>query len=182
MAKKRTTSDSAPKTKKSKKSRSLALHSDEDRVKALALYRLYGSPTLVSRELGIPKATIIDWLNNRNGIMDRVDSLSTRIDQAAKRHYENMQFVMDEALQQVHERIGDASAAQAATIYGILHDKCQDIVNGQSSQTTNNIYIDTAGMSDQDKLTLMQRALARKQDAERIEAAQVVESDSSGVN
>lgn len=172
MAKKRTKSDSAP---KEKKPWTVTLYSDEDRVQALALYRLYGSHTKVSEELGIPRTTIFDWVNNRKGVLDSIDSLPERVDDAAKRHYANMQFVMSEALAQVHKRIGDASAAQAATIYGILHDKCQDIIGNQANQTTNNIYIDTSGMSDQDKLVLMQRALDRKREAESIEAAAVVD-------
>lgn len=163
-----------------KQPRKIRRYTDQDVINAIALYRLYHNYEEVSRELRIPAPTIHDWVNNRHGMQDRIDFLSKRVDDAAKRMYGNMQYVMDEALQQIHRRLGDASAAQAATIFGILFDKQQVMLGNQAQQTTNNIYIDTGGMSDEDKLMLMQRALDRKREAEALEAAEVVSDGDDG--
>lgn len=132
---------------------------------ALALYSLYGNLTQVSEELDIPAGTIQNWVRgNKNAtpVDVRVEDFSLRSEEARKRLIDSMSFVATEALQQVHRKLPDTSAAQAATIYGILYDKLQ-IALGNFQQVTNqNILIDMSGMSEGDKTLLMQRVLDRQ--------------------
>lgn len=146
-------------------------YNDETVVLALSLYNLYGSTAKVAKELSIPKGTVDDWVHGRGRRTDRIMDFQRQAETANTRMLEATVFVMSEALQQVHKRIGEASAAQAATIYGILFDKTQILLHGREQQNTN-VYVDTSGMSDDAKLELMQRALDRKKEMEIIEATQ----------
>ena len=148
-------------------------------VNALALQRLYGNIAAVARDTGIPDSTVRHWVHNQKKILETMgEDAPYLVEDAVQKQIKNMQFVMDEALQQVHRRIGDASAAQAATIFGILFDKQQIMLGRYNQQQTTNIFIDSSAMSDEEKLILMQRALDRKREAEAIESAEIVgESD-----
>jgi hypothetical protein len=132
---------------------------------ALALYSLYGNFRQVSEELDIPAGTIQAWVKGNEMATPadvRIEDFSLRYDEARKRLIDSMSFVATEALQQVHRKLPDTSAAQAATIYGILYDKLQIALGNFQQVTNNNILIDMSGMSEGDKTLLLQRALARQ--------------------
>ena len=132
---------------------------------ATALYSLYGNYKQVSEELDIPEGTIREWVQGTSLVTPvdvRVEDFSLRFEEARKRLIDSMSFVATEALQQVHRKLPDTSAAQAATIYGILYDKLQIALGNFQQVTNNNILIDMSGMSEGDKTQLLQRALARQ--------------------
>ena len=88
-----------------------------------------------------------------------------------------MGFVAGEALQQVHRKINDASAAQAATIYGILFDKQRIMMDNLSGSSAGNTFI-INGMSGDDTMQLLQRVLERQKQQQVIDIdAQVLESE-----
>ena len=143
------------------------------------MQRLYGSVAAVARDTGIPESTIRNWVKDQKRVLAEIEDRSNyTLDEAVKNQIQNLQFVMNEALQQVHKRIGDASAAQAATIFGILFDKQQIMMGRYDQKQTTNIFIDSSAMSDEEKLILMRRALDRKKEAEALEAAEIVEETS----
>lgn len=156
-----------------------ARYSDWQIINCLALQRLYGSVAAVARDTGIPESTIRNWVKDQKRVLAEIEDRSNyTLDEAVKNQIQNLQFVMNEALQQVHKRIGDASAAQAATIFGILFDKQQIMMGRYEQKQTTNIFIDSSAMSDEEKLILMRRALDRKKEAEALEAAEIVEETS----
>ena len=66
------------------------------------------------------------------------------------------------ALDIIEEKIDGVSAAQAATIYGILHDKCQMIIGQQADKSaTVNMYFGGDIPTADDTSKLMQRVLDR---------------------
>ena len=137
-------------------------------IQAVSLYNLYHNYQQVSKELDIPAETIRSWVKGGSNIDSAErrfgDDFSLRTTEGTKRMLDAMQMVMGEALQQVHKKIGDTSAAQAATIFGILFDKMQIMLGNSQQITNNNILIDMSGMTADDKQRLMARALARQQD------------------
>ena len=139
-------------------------------IQAVSLYNLYHDYKRVSRELDIPVSTLESWVRGNKGTIpvdEKIEDFSVRTAEGQKRLVDAMQLVMTEALQQVHRKINDSSAAQAATIFGILFDKMQIMLGNAQQVTNNHILIDMSGMSQDDKQRLMQRALAR-QSAEQI--------------
>ncbi len=148
-------------------------YSEYQVIQAVSLYNLYHNYAQVSRELDIPVATIQSWVRGDKGTVpvdEKITDFSMRTEAGQKRMLDAMQMVMSEALQQVHKKINDTSAAQAATIFGILFDKMQIMLGNAQQITNNNILIDLSGMTADDKQRLMQRALARQADqAEQIE-------------
>jgi len=70
-------------------------------------------------------------------------------------------LLQKKALDVIEEKIDACSAAQAATIYGILHDKCQLLVGARNEQNNqiNMFFGDTMDMGDQS--ALMQRVIDR---------------------
>ena len=72
--------------------------------------------------------------------------------------------IQKKALNVIEEKIGQVSAAQAATIYGILHDKCQMILGQNSDQNaTVNMYFGGDIPSVADTAGVMQRVVERMQ-------------------
>ena len=134
-------------------------------IQAVSLYNLYHDYKRVSRELDIPVSTLESWVRGNKGTIpvdEKIENFSVRTAEGQKRLLDSMQLVMTEALQQVHRKIEDSSAAQAATIFGILFDKMQIMLGNAQQVTNNNILIDMSGMSQDEKSRLMQRALARQ--------------------
>ena len=135
-------------------------------IQAVSLYNLYHDYQKVSKELDIPVSTIQSWVKGDKGTIpvdSKIQDFSIRTAEGQKRLLDAMSFVMTEALQQVHSRIQDTSAAQAATIFGILFDKMQIMLGNHQQVTNNNILIDMSGMSQDDKSWLMQRVLSRQE-------------------
>ena len=78
---------------------------------------------------------------------------------------------MTEAQKQIFKRLPEASAAQAATIYGILADKVRYMTEGSKSQTSTSLHFDLAGLSGDQQAALLDRALQRQQQREDEQAA-----------
>lgn len=70
--------------------------------------------------------------------------------------------IQKKALNVIEEKIGQVSAAQAATIYGILHDKCQMILGQNAEQNaTVNMYFGGDIPSVAETASVMQRVVER---------------------
>lgn len=84
--------------------------------------------------------------------------------------------LQEKALQIIEEKLGGASAAQAATIYGILSDKTTAIIGrtAQSGNTFNMIFTGTEGINAEE---LMEKVLSRaKEKSAAIEVNSKVEN------
>lgn len=150
---------------------------DQDVVRVLALYNLYRNLSQVSRETGVPVSTVQRWVQDKEKFATKINSYDQRMQETQDQLMEAMGFVGQEALQQIHRKLPDASAAQAATIYGILFDK-QQILSGSNNQAQLNFSFDLTGLSADDTASLMQRVLDR-QKREKImpvEAKQIEET------
>lgn len=159
-------------------------YTDDDVARVFALYNLYHNQAQVSRETGIPAPTINRWITGtdaerRKALMGNFDQ---RVQATQDKLMKAMGFVAGEALQQVHRKINDASAAQAATIYGILFDKQRLAMENLSGSSTGNTFI-INGMSGDDTMQLLQRVLERQKQRQVIDIdAQVVDQDSLSTN
>lgn len=86
------------------------------------------------------------------------------------------------ALAVIEEKIDQVSAAQAATIYGILHDKCQMIMGTSGDQNnTVNMYFGGNIPSDDDVGALMERVVARMQKKDDTEFEVVEEKEAEKI-
>ena len=152
-------------------------YSDEDYIRVMALYNLYHNKSQVARETGISLSTIQRWITNARGNRaEKIKHYDQRLKQTQDRLMQTMGFVADEALQQVHKKLPEASAAQAATIYGILFDK-QQIMAGNAGTTNLNLSFDMSGMSADDATSLMQRVLDRQRQSAPIPVDSTVISE-----
>lgn len=155
-------------------------YTDEDVIRVLALYNLYHNMSEVSRETGFPLATIQRWIaKERDADPDRpstrIQYYDQRLKQTQDRLMHTMGFVADEALQQVHKKLPDASAAQAATIYGILFDK-QQLMSGNAGGQGNTFHFNLSNLSADDAANLMERVLDRQRQTRAVPvSAQVVD-------
>ena len=87
--------------------------------------------------------------------------------------------IQKKALDVIEEKIDQVSAAQAATIYGILHDKCQMILGANASQnSTVNMYFGGDVPSVAETAGVMQRVIARMQKTDDAEF-EVVKEESA---
>ena len=148
---------------------------DEDFVQVVALYNLYHNYNEVSRQTGVPVSTVQSWVTNKER-QKSIYSYDQRLKTTQDRLMESMGYIGEKALQQINEKLPDASAAQAATIYGILFDKQQMIV-GNSGSSNFNFNLDLSGMDPDQAVSLMQRVIDRKQEKPVIQAEAEVVSD-----
>lgn len=90
-------------------------------------------------------------------------------------------YLQKKALERVEETIESANALQAATIYGILHDKCQSIVAPKMGETgTFNMYIGN-DIPDDRIAGIMERVVERtKQTSQEEPVVLEVVSESEG--
>lgn len=85
--------------------------------------------------------------------------------------------IQKKALNVIEEKIGQVSAAQAATIYGILHDKCQMLLGANAEQNaTVNMYFGGDIPSVEETASVMQRVVERMHKADDAEF-EVVEEE-----
>ncbi len=146
-------------------------YTEPEVLRAVALYKLYGSYTRASEETGIPVNTISNWINGRTAVLSKIGNFSEKLDNTYNMLIDNSVFLMTEAQKQIYERLPDASAAQAATIYGILADKVRYMTEGSKSQTSTSLHFDLAGLSGDQQAALLDRALQRQQQREDERAA-----------
>lgn len=162
-------------------------YTEPEILRAVALYRLYGSYAEVSRETGVPSPTIHRWVNNSTSVAAKIGNFDSKLEETYKLLIDNCVLLMTEAQQQIHKRLPDASAAQAATIFGILSDKVRYMAEGKREQTSTSLHFNLAGLSPDAQRDLLDRALHRQEqrdeeraaiDAEFTEIRREPESDS----
>lgn len=134
----------------------------ELKLQAVALSLVYGSASKAAKELDLPADTVRKWKDSMEADPEIMKAIEERKGSLVNR----MQLVMDRALEQTWSRMGDASAAQAATIFGILFDKKTIAEHGGSNVDngveTTIIYNDLRSMDAEDKEEMLQRILNRK--------------------
>lgn len=148
--------DKLTKTKEYKRKDSI--HSIADVMRVLSIYKLTQSPTIASERTGVPYGTVQRWIS---GDIPFTASDTRIIEEYEKRELLTISLLKDEALQQIFTKLPAASAAQAATIYGILTDKqlaLRSIDQHKSDQTF--IFADSS-MSIDDKLSIIERVAQR---------------------
>lgn len=70
---------------------------------------------------------------------------------------------MSEAQKVIYEKLPQSSAAQAATIYGILADKTRYMTEGSRAGASTSLHFDLAGLSGDEQGKLLDRVLQRQQ-------------------
>lgn len=134
------------------------VHSPEEVLRVLSIYKLTQSPSLASERTGVPYGTVQRWVGGDVPFkFDDANMLSA----FEKREILTVSFLKDEALQQVYRRLPDASAAQAATIYGILTDKQIAMKSINEHKSDNTFIFADSSLSIEDKLSIIERVAAR---------------------
>lgn len=138
-------------------------YTDDQVAKAVALYKLYGSYTRVSQDTGIPVQTLSSWMNGKNQVLAKVSNLEEKVNLAYSKLIDNSMFLMSEAQKVIYEKLPQSSAAQAATIYGILADKTRYMTEGSRTGASTSLHFDLAGLSGDEQGKLLDRVLQRQQ-------------------
>ena len=138
-------------------------YTDDQVAKAVALYKLYGSYTRVSQDTGISVQTLSSWINGKNQVLAKVSNLEEKVNLAYSKLVDNSMFLMSEAQKVIYEKLPQSSAAQAATIYGILADKTRYMTEGSRSGASTSLHFDLAGLSGDEQGKLLDRVLQRQQ-------------------
>lgn len=157
-------------------------YTEPEILRAVALYRLYGSYAQVSRETGIAVSTIYRWVNDSTSTTAKIGNFESKLESAYSKLIENSIFLMTEAQKVIHEKLPQSSAAQAATIYGILADKARYMTEGSRAGSSTSLHFDLAGLTGDEQGKLLDRVLQRQQqrqeEREAIDAEYVsVETD-----
>lgn len=137
------------------------VYSDSLKISAIAQYDLSHQVRATARDFGIPHTTLLSWLKQRERDTLDISDYDYRIDHYKKILIDQSITLMGKALDQIDTKIADCNAVQAATVYGILHDKVaimQGQVAGQGN-TTNNLNIMVG--SPEEAARLMQRTIDR---------------------
>lgn len=149
-------------------------YTDEQVIEVKALYQIYGSCRRVAEMVDIPEGTVYDWISaewreDRTDPATKIRDYEQRLQATHKRLVANSMYLMSKAQQQISDKLPEASAAQAATIYGILADKVryatQDtgLLGGSGSAS---LHINLGSMSSDDQAALISRVLERHQAAQ----------------
>lgn len=152
-------------------------YTPEFRAHVVSLWLLHRNASYVADMAGCDNRTVKRWVDEYEQDANKAQELHAAYNDRLQEHeLLNMQMVRRRALQQVYDRLPEASAAQAATIYGILFDK-EQILRGNAQAAQTNVFIDTSGMSDVDKADLLSKALKRTMTSEPldVEATEVEE-------
>ena len=117
---------------------------------ASALYDRIGSQQQVGEMLGMPRRTVRDIVTNYGRWAELAhDASYNQLRQEQKRNLQACTArIMADAMVQIEKRLPDASAPQAAMVYGILFDKDR-LMAGESTQ---NMAIRTNEVSNLDDL------------------------------
>lgn len=146
-------------------------YAEHEILEAVALYRLYGSYPRVSEMTGIPPSTIQSWVSGKTNVLAKIVNVNEKIEKEYKLMLQNNLMLMNRAQQVIYEKLPQSSAAQAATIYGIIFDKNDKIMNGRQEQHTTNLHINVGNLSAEEQYAILDRALQRQeQRTEEIEA------------
>ena len=122
----------------------------EQAAAAVELYGRDGSQARVAAHLGMNKRTVCDIVGGYGRWREvATDASFTQLRLEQKRHLQAASAViMSQALVRIEEKLPDASAPQAAMVYGILFDKDR-LMAGESTQ---NVAIRGAEISNLDDL------------------------------
>lgn len=144
-------------------------YSNTEVIEAVALARLYGNIKKAAKELGISYDTLYNWANKKYKSNEIVD-FDRHVAEAYETMLQNNLFLMSESQRVIHEKLPAASAAQAATIYGILFDK-NKILMDMSRETVGSgqIPINVEAISVEEQDALIERYMQRKAEAEAID-------------
>lgn len=131
-------------------------------IHAVALYKVLNNMEEVSRITGIPAPTVWGWVKGTTNVLAKTGNAQKRIEEEYKLLQDGMVTVMREAQMQILRKLPEASAAQAATIFGINFDKFQ-ISQGNAPQgQTLIVNVDSMGKDEQNEL--LSRVLKRNSD------------------
>lgn len=133
-------------------------HSQDDVMRVLSIYKLTQSPSLASERTGVPYSTVQRWIS---GDIPFTASDTRIIEEYEKRELLTISLLKDEALQQIFTKLPAASAAQAATIYGILTDKQIAMKSINEHKSDNTFIFADSSMSIEDKLSIIDRVASR---------------------
>lgn len=109
-----------------------------------------GNVRRTARELGLPVMTVSDWkqLWEREGYPDNIqEALPAAIEDLSGQ----MRQVVIEAVRVVREKLGQASAKDAAWIAGVFHDKLR-LIEGQATsrhETVHTVELDPIALAKQ---------------------------------
>ena len=154
-------------------------YAEHEILEAVALYRLYGSYPRVSEMTGIPPSTIQSWVSGKTNVLAKIVNVNEKIEKEYKLMLQNNLMLMNRAQQVIYEKLPQSSAAQAATIYGIIFDKNDKIMNGRQEQHTTNLHINVGNLSAEEQYTILDRALQRKE--QRTEEIEAIDTEYSEV-
>lgn len=140
-------------------------HSDNEIAKAIAMYDVEQNISAVARQFKVPFSTAARWIKNREKYLGKVEDgtavVAREIYELQKDHLISTNIELQTmALDQVKKKIGEANALQAATIYGILHDKLSKSV-GENVGTGNTMNIMLNGMDSEQAAVIMERVVGR---------------------
>lgn len=154
-------------------------YAEHEILEAVALYRLYGSYPRVSEMTGIPPSTIQSWVSGKTNVLAKIVNVNEKIEKEYKLMLQNNLMLMNRAQQVIYEKLPQSSAAQAATIYGIIFDKNDKIMNGRQEQHTTNLHINVGNLSAEEQYAILDRALQRQE--QRTEEIEAIEAEYSEV-
>ena len=122
----------------------------EQAAAAVALYEHDGNAARVAGRLGMNRRTVSDIVGGYGRWKEvATDASFSQLRLEQKRHLQAASAViMSQALVRIEEKLPDASAPQAAMVYGILFDKDR-LMAGESTQ---NVAIRGAEISNLDDL------------------------------
>lgn len=155
-------------------------YAEHEILEAVALYRLYGSYPRVSEMTGIPPSTIQSWISGSTNVLAKIVNLSEKLDNEYKLMLQNNLMLMNRAQQVIYEKLPQSSAAQAATIYGIIFDKNDKIMNGRQEQHTMNLHINVGNLSAEEQYAILDRALQRQE--QRTEEIEAIDAECSEIS
>lgn len=155
-------------------------YAEHEILEAVALYRLYGSYPRVSEMTGIPPSTIQSWVSGSTNVLAKIVNLSEKLDNEYKLMLQNNLMLMNRAQQVIYEKLPQSSAAQAATIYGIIFDKNDKIMNGRQEQHTTNLHINVGNLSAEEQYAILDRALQRQE--QRTEEIEAIDTEFSEIS
>lgn len=154
-------------------------YAEHEILEAVALYRLYGSYPRVSEMTGIPPSTIQSWVSGKTNVLAKIVNVNEKIEKEYKLMLQNNLMLMNRAQQVIYEKLPQSSAAQAATIYGIIFDKNDKLMNGRQEQHTTNLHINVGNLSAEEQYAILDRALQRQE--QRTEEIEAIEAEYSEV-
>lgn len=137
-------------------------YTDTFKISVLAEYDMNGQMKATATRNGVPYKTMRNWVDQRReqGMESFGPDAQEHIILVKKEMIRRSVNIMSKALNVIEEKLDACSAPQAATVYGILHDKMAMLEGqGGDGSGTTNIFINQ--MPDDEASRLMGKALER---------------------